>query len=350
MAGSTVVPIGESFKPFIIAEVSGNHNGSLDRAKKLIQVAANSGASAVKFQTYTASTMTIDVDAEQFKVSADHPLWGGKSLFELYEEAHTPWEWHAELFNYANDLGIIAFSTPFDATAVDFLEDLNVPLYKIASLEINDHDLITKVASTGKPVIISTGAASLNEVRSAIEVAKIAGSEKIIVLKCTSSYPSDPTDANLRAISTLRNELGIDVGLSDHTLGTSVSVAAVALGATVIEKHITLDREDGGVDSAFSLTPTELKNLVEECNIAYSALGDSEIKLRESESESFKHKRSLYIVKDVKSGETVSSENVRSIRPGGGIAPYLLHNLIGKTFNGAFSRGTALEEKMIDLS
>jgi len=344
---SIEVSIGSSFSPFIIAEVSGNHNGSISRAVELIHAAHESGASAVKFQTYTAETMTIRAESPQFYVSKNHQLWGGAHLFDLYHQAHTPWEWHEELFGTASKLGIIAFSTPFDASAVDFLESLDVPMYKIASLEINDHELIQKVASTGKPVIISTGASTIEEAIAATQMAKKNGSPKVIALKCTSSYPSRPKDANLRAMQTLAHHTKTEVGLSDHTLGIAVSIAAVALGATVIEKHITLDRNDGGVDSAFSLEPSEFEQLVIGCRAAYDAVGDADIQARESELESFSHRRSLYIVENVKSGDVVSRKNVRAIRPGGGLEPYELTNCLGDAFKQDYKIGTPLQKSMI---
>jgi pseudaminic acid synthase len=341
------VNIGNDFDPFLIAEISGNHNGSLSRAIELVHAAHESGADAVKIQTYTAETMTIRSTAPQFYVSDTHELWGGTHLYDLYQNAHTPWAWHEELFSVASTLGIIAFSTPFDPSAVDFLESLEVPMYKIASLEINDHELIQKVAATGKPVIISTGASTLDEAIAATRVAKECGSAKVIALKCTSSYPSDPRDANLRAMQVLARETGTDVGLSDHTLGIAVSIAAVALGATVIEKHITLGRNDGGVDSAFSLEPEEFSQLVIGCRDAHRAVGDDFLAVRESEGESFSHRRSLYIVKDVKQGDVVSRENVRAIRPSGGLEPFQLTNCLGLTFNQGYQMGTPLKRDMI---
>lgn len=334
--------------PFVIAEVSGNHMGSLHRAKELVHVAAESGASAVKFQTYTADTMTIPITQGNFLVTDTHPLWGGRSLYDLYHEAHTPWEWHQELFELARSLGIIPFSSPFDASAVDFLESLDTPAYKIASLEINDHALIAMAARTGKPLIISTGAATRDEIVMATDVAKGSGSSQVIVLKCTSSYPADPLDANLNGMASLRALTGCEIGLSDHTLGIAVSVAAVALGAVVIEKHITLDRNDGAVDSSFSLTPDQLSELVAACHTARNALGTTNLEATASESESLRHKRSLYVVEDVKMGQEVTSTNTRSIRPGGGLPPYQLIDVLGKRFKCDITAGTPMTLNIIE--
>jgi pseudaminic acid synthase len=345
---SNEVNIGTSFSPFVIAEVSGNHNGSIKRAVELIHAAHEAGASAVKFQTYTAETMTIRAELPQFYVSKNHKLWGGTHLFDLYHQAHTPWEWHEELFSAASSLGILAFSTPFDFTAVDFLESLEVPMYKIASLEINDHALIQKVASTGKPVIISTGASTIDEAIMATTVARKSGSSKVVALKCTSSYPSDPRDANLSAMRTLGDLTGCEIGLSDHTLGVAVSVAAVALGATVIEKHITLDRNDGGVDSSFSLEPSEFKMLVDGCRSAHSAIGFTDLEVQDSENESLSHRRSLYVVENVKSGDLVTSTNVRAIRPGGGLNPFELQNYVGLVFSEDFEMGMPFTKDMVN--
>ncbi len=321
--------------------------GSLNRAKELVHVAAASGASAVKFQTYTADTMTIPVTDGNFRVSNSHSLWGGRSLYDLYQEAHTPWDWHQELFELARSLDIIPFSTPFDASAIDFLESIDTPAYKIASLEINDHALIEMAARTGKPIIISTGAATRDEIVRATDVAKHSGSSQVIVLKCTSSYPADPLDANLNGMESLRALTGCEIGLSDHTLGIAVSVAAVALGAVVIEKHITLDRNDGAVDSAFSLTPDQLSELVAACKTAHNALGTNNLEATLSESESVRHKRSLYVVKDVKVGQEVTISNTRAIRPGGGLPPYQLVNVLGKKFTSDVTAGTPMTLEII---
>ena len=331
--------------PLFIAEVSANHLGSLDRALRIIEAAALAGATAVKFQTYTASTMTLDLD--DFSVSSDHALWGGRKLFELYQEAYTPWEWHKEMFEYSRKLGVIPFSSPFDLTAVELLESLDAPLYKIASLETGDHRLINAVAETGKPLIISTGATEWAEIEDLVKIVDKAGNKDLTLLVCTSSYPSDPADAHLRRIETLKNRFGVKVGLSDHTLGIGVSIAAIALGATAIEKHLTLKRADGGADAAFSMEPAEFAMLVREGNSAALALGNSEWSMQDSEKESRRLRRSLYVVKDVTKGDVVTHENVRAIRPGGGCAPSLLEGLLGKTFIKSHTMGTPMNPDLI---
>jgi N-acetylneuraminate synthase len=323
-----------------IAEISGNHLGKIDRAKELIKAAADSGATAVKFQTYTADTMTLNLD--KFKVTSGHDLWGGKKLYELYEEAHTPWEWHEELFELCRKLEVVPFSSPFDLTAVKFLELLNVSMYKIASLETSDHLLIKSVADTGKPIIISTGATEWQEIEELVEVVQKTGNKNLTLLLCTSSYPADPQDANLNRISLLRKHFGVNIGLSDHTLGIGVSVAAIALGATVIEKHLTLNRTDGGPDAAFSMEPNEFKALVEAGTAAYEALGDNEWKLNASEAESRRLRRSLYITSDVKKGDLITKQNLRAIRPGEGCSPKYLSTLLGKFYKNDFALGTPM--------
>jgi pseudaminic acid synthase len=329
-----------------IAEVSANHLGSFDRAKAIVKAASNSGATAVKFQTYTADTMTLNV--QEFSVSADHELWGGRRLYDLYKEAHTPWEWHGELFELARSLGLIPFSSPFDLSAVQFLEGLNAPMYKIASLETSDHLLIEAAASTGKPIIISTGATELEEIAEAVEVVKKTGNKDLTLLVCTSSYPADPRQSHLLRIETLRKLFNCKIGISDHTLGIGVSVAAVVLGATAIEKHLTLKRKDGGADSAFSMEPDEFRNLVTESNIAIDALGISEWTIQPSESESRKLRRSLYIVKDVVQGEIITHSNVRAIRPGGGGKPKILSTVIGKRFKKSHKAGTPMDVSLAE--
>jgi pseudaminic acid synthase len=328
--------------PFIIAEMSGNHNGSLDRALDIVRSVASSGAHALKIQTYTADTITLDVDRPEFRMSDDHVLWGGRRLYDLYREAHTPWEWHKPIFDLAKELGLVAFSSPFDETAVEFLEDLGVPIYKVASLEIVDIPLIEMIAQTGKPMIISTGTATLAEISEAVQAAQSAGAEDITLLLCTSSYPADPADANLLRMEPLRDIFGVKVGLSDHTMGVGVSVAATALGATVIEKHVTLDRHDGGVDSAFSLEPEELELLVTACKQAFSAVGDSSTWDVASEDESKKFRPSLFVSRNVAAGELVSLDNVRSVRPSGGLPPSELKNVLGRVFRADVSFGTPL--------
>ena len=337
-----IVPQG---KINYIAELSGNHNGSLERAKSLVKAAAEAGASSVKFQTYTADTMTLDI--EKFKVSDNHELWGGRKLFDLYEEAHTPWEWHQELFDLAESLNVVPFSTPFDLTALRFLEKLNAKMYKIASLETGDHLLIQKTAETGKPILISTGATEWEEIEDLVNVVLQTGNRNLILLLCTSSYPAKPQDANLNRMIKLREKFGVEVGLSDHTLGIGVSIAAIALGAVAIEKHFTISRADGGVDSQFSLEPAEFKSLVIEGDAARESLGNSEWISQESEKESRSLRRSLYIVSDVKKGELITLNNVRAIRPNGGMKPKFLNNILGKQFKDSYSIGTALTYEMI---
>jgi len=330
-----------------IAEVSANHLGSLDRAKDIVLAAAKAGATSVKFQTYTADTMTLDLDLPEFKVSNEHTLWGGRRLYSLYEEAHTPWEWHKELFDLSRSLGLTPFSSPFDLTAVAFLESLDAPMYKIASLETGDHRLIRAVAETGKPLVISTGATEWNEIGELVEVVAKAGNSDLTLLVCTSSYPSDPADSHLRRIETLRNTFGVKVGLSDHTLGIGVSIGAIALGATAIEKHLTLRRSDGGADGAFSMEPEEFATLVREGTSAALAMGNSEWSMQESELESRRLRRTLYIVKAVSAGEIVTHENVKAIRPGAGCPPSLLPLLIGKRFLNSQIAGTPLHESLV---
>ena len=323
-----------------IAEISANHLGSLDRARNLVREAARVGATAVKFQTYTADTMTLNID--EFSVSNDHELWGGKRLYDLYKEAHTPWEWHAELFELSRELGLIPFSSPFDLSAVEFLESLNCPIYKIASLETGDHALIRAVAKTGKPLIISTGATEWDEIEDLVNVVKETGNENLTLLVCTSSYPAMAADAHLRRMLEIREKLNVKVGVSDHTLGIGVSLAAVGLGAVAIEKHLTLNRSDGGADSAFSMEPDEFQRLVSEGNDAYLSLGKREWSIQDSERESRRLRRSLYIVKDVKAGELLTTENVRAIRPGEGCSPKYLEQLLGKRFSADAKMGTPL--------
>ena len=330
-----------------IAEVSANHLGSLERAKDIVMAAAKAGATSVKFQTYTADTMTLDLDLPEFKVSDDHILWGGRTLYSLYEEAHTPWEWHKELFELCRSLGLTPFSSPFDLTAVAFLESLDAPMYKIASLETGDHRLIRAVAETGKPLVVSTGATEWNEIEELVEVVAKAGNSDLTLLVCTSSYPSDPADAHLRRIETLRDTFGVKVGLSDHTLGIGVSIGAIALGATAIEKHLTLRRSDGGADSAFSMEPEEFATLVKEGTSAAMALGNAKWSMQESEIESRRLRRTLYIVKDVSAGEIVTHENVKAIRPGAGCPPSSLPLLIGKRFLNSQRAGTPLHESLV---
>lgn len=332
--------IGQGHPPFIIAEMSGNHNQSLDRALAIVDAAAASGAHALKLQTYTADTMTLDLDDREFLISDPESLWRGTSLYKLYQEAHTPWEWHRAIFERCRERGLICFSTPFDETAVDFLEGLAAPCYKIASFENHDLPLIRKVAATGKPVIISTGMATLAEIDDAVRTARDAGCRELVLLKCTSSYPAPPEDANLRVIPALREAFGTEVGLSDHTTGTAVAAAAVALGATVIEKHFTLDRADGGVDAAFSAEPREMRSLVADCTTVWAALGSVTFGPVGREKESLKFRRSLYVVADVEKGELFTPSNVRLIRPGYGLPSKFIDCVFGRRASRSIAKGT----------
>ena len=339
--------IGSECAPFIIAEMSGNHNQSLERALEIVAAAARSGAHALKLQTYTPDTMTIDVDEREFHVSDSDSLWAGKSLYRLYGEAYTPWEWHQPIFDRARALGLIPFSTPFDESAVEFLEAMDVPCYKIASFENADLPLIRRVASTGKPLIISTGMATVAELDETVRVARQAGCEDLILLKCTSTYPASPGNTNIITIPHLRDLFRCEVGLSDHTMGVGVSVASVALGATVIEKHFTLNRADGGVDSAFSMEPAEMAQLVVETERAWQALGEVSYGPTDAEKKSIQFRRSLYVVKDLKSGDVLTPENVRAIRPGLGLPTKYLEQVLGKTVKQDVKRGTALRLELL---
>ena len=338
---------GPDKRPYIVAEMSGNHNGSLDRALALVDAAADAGADAIKIQTYTADTMTVDVKHPRFQISKGHDLWSGEYLYQLFERAHTPWEWHQPIFDRARERGITPFSSPFDRTAIELLEKLDAPMYKIASSEITDLPLIRLCASTGKPVIISTGMASVKEIAAAVEAAQGAGATDVTVLSCTASYPAPPEATNLRRIPVLAQMLELPIGLSDHTLGIGVPIAAVSFGACLIEKHVTLDRADGGVDSAFSLNPAELKLLREESERAWQALGTTHIGPTEAEKESLRFRRSLYVVTDVKAGDQVTPENVRSIRPTGGLEPDAIGSVLGRTFTADAEKGTPLTWDLI---
>ena len=339
--------IGFGEKPFIIAEMSGNHNGSLDRALELVDAAADAGADAVKLQTYTADTMTLDIRSDEFVISDKNSLWFGKSLYELYSEASTPWEWHEDIMAHAQNRGLICFSSPFDHSAVDFLESLGVSAYKIASAEIIDHALIKYVAQTGKPLIMSTGMATLAEISEAVEVAHSAGNENIALLQCTASYPASPEHSNILTIPNMRDTFGCEVGLSDHTMGVGAAVGAVALGATIVEKHFTLRRSDGGIDSAFSLEPSELAQLVIETERARLALGSVAYGPTESEKSGLMFRRSLYVCEDIKEGEIFSKANVRSIRPGSGLHPKYLATVWGRRAKCDLAKGTPLSFSVI---
>jgi len=334
--------IGQDHTPFVIAEMSGNHNQSLDRALEIVEAAAKSGAHAIKLQTYTADTITLNVRGGSFEITDPDSLWAGKNLHDLYKQAYTPWEWHAPIMQRACDLGMISFSSPFDETAVDFLEELDTPAYKIASFENNHLPLIAKAAATGKPLIISTGMASLAELEQAVQTARQAGCTQLVLLKCTSTYPATPSNTNIHTIPHLRALFDCEVGLSDHTMGLGVSVASVALGATVIEKHFTLSRADGGVDSAFSLEPAELALLVQETKRAWQSLGEVRYGPTESEKTSLVFRRSIYVAADMVEGAEFTKENLRIVRPGHGLPPRYLDEFIGRRIRRTVTAGTPL--------
>lgn len=334
--------IGSEHPPFIIAEMSGNHNQSLERALQIIEAAAKAGVHALKIQTYTADTMTLNIDEGEFRIEDPNSLWKGKNLYQLYREAYTPWEWHRPIFDRCKELGLIVFSTPFDETAVDFLETLDVPCYKIASFENTDIPLIRKVATTGKPMIISTGMATVAELDETVKTAREAGCNDLILLKCTSTYPATPENTNILTIPHMRDLFGCQVGLSDHTMGTGVAVASVALGATVIEKHFTLRRADGGVDSTFSLEPEEMQMLVVETERAWQSLGKVVYGPTEKEKASLQYRRSLYISEDLKAGDVLTKENIKAIRPGLGLAPKYFDIVLGKKVKCNVNKGTPL--------
>lgn len=340
-------PIGLGNTPFIIAEMSANHHQSLERALEIVEAAADSGVHALKIQTYTPDTMTIDLDEREFHISDPNSLWAGTSLYQLYGEAYTPWEWHKPIFDRSRDLGMIPFSTPFDDTAVDFLETLDVQCYKIASFENTDLPLIRRVAATGKPLIISTGMATVAELDDTVRAARAAGCKDLILLKCTSTYPATAENTNLLTIPHMREMFGCEVGLSDHTLGIGVSVAGVAIGATVVEKHFTLDRTDGGVDGAFSMEPAEMAQLVVETERAWQALGQVSYGPTDAEKKSMQFRRSLYVVKDLEAGDVITRENVRAIRPGLGLPPKYLEQVLGRTVKHDLKRGTALAWRLL---
>ncbi|MEO5998767.1 MAG: pseudaminic acid synthase [Chitinophagaceae bacterium] len=336
--------IGDNHKPFIIAEMSGNHNQSLARALEIVKAAANSGAHAIKLQTYTADTMTVP---GALVIDDPNSLWNGRELYDLYKEAHTPWEWHKPIFDLASDLGLIAFSSPFDETAVDFLESLNVSAYKVASFENTDWPLLKRIAATGKPVILSTGVANISDIDEAVRILRKGGCKELILLKCTSTYPATPQNTHLLTIPNMREMFACHIGLSDHTMGIGVAIASVALGARVIEKHFTLSREDGGVDSAFSIEPQELKSLVIESERAYQSLGKVFYGIQQSEQKSLIFKRSLFVVKDIKAGEMYTNQNLRVIRPGYGLQPRYYEIILGKIASNDIKAGTPLKWEMI---
>lgn len=339
--------IGPDSPPFIIAEMSGNHNGSLEAALKIVDAVAKTGCQALKLQTYTADTMTLPLKTKEFWIDEPTSLWKGSSLYDLYQKAHTPWEWHKPIFDRCRQLGITAFSTPFDDSAVDFLETLNVPAYKIASFEACDLNLIRAVAKTGKPLIISTGMASLAEIQESVDAARSAGAKQLALLKCTSAYPSPHEGSNLRTIPNLREVFGLEVGLSDHTMGIAAPIAAVAFGATIIEKHVTLSRAEGGVDADFSLEPAELTALVVESERARKSLGKISYGMLPEERSSQQFRRSLYIAKAMKKGEVLSKENLRRIRPGFGLAPKYFDSVLGMAVKRDVEAGTPLSWELV---
>ena len=340
--------IGKNYKPFVIAEISANHNQSLEKALELVHLAAESGVDAIKIQTYTPDTMTLDIKDNEFLIQDKKSLWFGRTLYDLYTEAYMPWEWHESIFKKANELGLIAFSTPFDESAVDFLESLNVPCYKVASFENTDIRLIKKIAQTGKPIIISTGMASINEIKESLDTAKIHGCNNVILLKCTSTYPASPKDSNLITISDMENEFNCLIGLSDHTLGVGVSIASIALGSVLIEKHFTKARNEGGPDSSFSMEPDEMELLCKEINHAYDSLGKITYGGTINEESSKIFKRSLYIVKDLKKGDRVAEDNIREIRPGLGLPVRNFDDLLGKIAKKDIKKGTACSWDLFD--
>ena len=334
-------------RPLVIAEMSGNHNQSLDRGLRIVEAAAEAGVQALKLQTYSPDTITLDVQDGDFMIEDSNSLWHGRSLYDLYEEAHTPWEWHAPIMKRAAELGLACFSTPFDETAVDFLEDLNVPAYKIASFENVHLPLIRRVASTGKPLLVSTGMATLAEIDGAVQAAREAGCKDLVLLKCTSAYPATPEHSNVLTIPHLRALFGCEVGLSDHTMGVGVALSAVAHGATVIEKHFTLARADGGVDSAFSSEPHEMRSLVIETERAWQSLGRVSYGPSEADMRSITFRRSIYISEDVKAGEALTTENLRCVRPGMGLPPKYFDMLLGRRMNRDVKKGTPMQWELL---
>lgn len=332
--------VGSGHAPFIIAEMSGNHNQSLQKALEIVDAAAKTGAHALKIQTYTADTMTLKSDKRDFMINDPKSLWNGRGLYDLYQEAHTPWEWHKAIFDRCREHGVMAFSTPFDPTAVDFLESLNVPFYKIASFELTDIPLIQRVAKTGKPIIMSTGMAKISEMEEAVAAARAEGNNQLILLKCTSTYPASPENTNILTIPHMRGLFQTQIGLSDHTMGVGVGLAAVALGATVIEKHFTISRAEGGVDSAFSMEPAEMKLLVEESVRAWQSLGRISYGATEKEKPSLQFRRSVYVSENIKAGEVFTEKNLRIVRPGFGLAPKFFPLLLGKKAKKDLERGT----------
>ena len=339
--------IGKSYPPFIVAEMSGNHNQSLERALKIIDMAAEAGADAIKIQTYTADTITLKSDKEDFLIKDKSSLWAGENLHSLYEKAHTPWEWHEKIFDYSKKKGISCFSSPFDESAIEFLEKFNPPAYKIASFENNHLPLIKCAAKTKKPLIISTGMATVSEIENAVNTTREQGCEDIVLLKCTSTYPASPSNSNISTLPHLKSLFNTEVGISDHTLGIGVPLVSIGYGATFIEKHFTLNRSDGGVDSQFSLEPHELKSLVIESKRAWESIGNITYGSSSEEKSSMIFKRSIYVAKDIKKGELFNQSNLRVIRPGYGCSPKFYESLIGKQAKKDFMAGTPLNIKDI---
>ncbi len=339
--------IGKGHPPFIIAEMSGNHNQSLERALQIVDAAAKAGAHALKLQTFTPDTMTLDISEGEFFITDPNNLWKGQSVYSLYQKAHTPWDWHKAIFERARERGMLSFSSPFDESAVDFLESLDVPCYKIASFENTDIPLIKKVAATGKPMIISTGMATVAELDETVRAAREAGCRNLVLLKCTSTYPASAEDSNILTIPHMRELFGCEIGLSDHTMGLGVSVAAVALGAAVIEKHFTLDRADGGVDSTFSLEPVEFSLLVAEAERAWVSLGNVSYGPTKSETRAVGRRRSIYIVQDLKAGDVLTRETLRCIRPGSGLPPKFFEDLLGKKIKHDTKKGTPMRWDLV---
>ncbi len=340
--------ISRQSHPLIVAEMSGNHNKSLERAMLLVEQAAKSGAHMLKLQTYTADTLTINSEKKDFQILSEDSLWKGKTLHSLYDEAHTPWEWTEKIIKRCNELNIMCFSTPFDETAVDFLEKLNVPAYKIASYENVHLPLIRKVAKTKKPIIISTGLASISEIEDAVNVLKEENCDQFALLKCTSAYPASPENSNVLTIPDLRKKFNCEVGLSDHTVGIGAALAAISHGATIVEKHFTLDRNDGGVDSSFSIEPNELKLLVDESKKTWQALGTIKYGVTESEKIGLQFRRSIYVIKDIDKDEQLTNKNIRIIRPGKGLLPKHFDKILGKKVNQKISRGTPMSWEFLD--
>ena len=339
--------IGKKFKPFVVAEMSGNHNQSIKKAIKIIDKAAECGVDAVKIQTYTADTLTIDSDKDDFKIKDKNSLWKNQTLYQLYKKAYTPWEWHKKIFLHCKKKNLICFSSPFDETSVDFLQNFNVPAYKIASFEINNIPLIEKIAKKRKPMVISTGLANLKEINEVVKTAYKNGCKKIILLKCTSSYPAEPEDSNIATIKDLINRFNCEVGISDHTKGIGVSIAAISQGATFIEKHFTLDRKKGGVDAEFSLEPDEMRQLVIESKRAWQSLGKIFYGSTKSEEKSIKFRKSIYAIKDINKNDKFTRENIKIIRPGFGLEPKYFNKIIGKLSNKNLKKGDAIKPSNI---